>query len=234
MLDLEQAVSGSQMACTRLMECKSIEREQLEHLAPFIQQELRKLALLGVVSPPAALRQIFIALYGDRHRSPPERRLFLSVTAPLTRRVAIEIAPAGERFEPCGIGVADFGTWLAWPDKIDPSTARIIDLYLLCWRESERHRRCHWTDDPGSCGHAACDARGTQVASKPRQIGDGGNGVEVTGTAHGNYAFDECLHWISTIDYLNREALGTADLTVMLISGSARRQDSTRTTYVIR
>lgn len=110
---------------------KPIERDQLERLSPFIEQELRKLALVGAVSPPAALRQIFIALYGDRHRSPQERRLFLSVTAASVRRVAIETAPAGDRFEACEMSVADLGTWLARPDTIDPTTAKIIDLYCF-------------------------------------------------------------------------------------------------------
>lgn len=110
---------------------KPIMRDQLERLSPFIEQELRKLALVGAVSPPAALRQIFIALYGNRHRSPQERRLFLSVTAASARRVAIETAPAGERMEACEISVADFGTWLARLDSIDRTTTRVIDLYCF-------------------------------------------------------------------------------------------------------
>lgn len=70
-------------------------------------------------------------VWGDHHRSPPERRLFLSVTARLVRQVAIEIAPAGERFEACEISVAELGTWLAQLDTIDPTTAKIIDLYCF-------------------------------------------------------------------------------------------------------
>lgn len=130
MLGLERPKPDLQMSRARRLRRKPIERDQLERLSPFIEQELRKLALVGVVSPPAALRQIFIALYGNRHRS-PERRLFLSVTAPLVRRVAIEIAPAGERFDACEISVAELGTWLARLDTIDPTTARIIDLYCF-------------------------------------------------------------------------------------------------------
>lgn len=129
--ELEQPATGPQMSRSGQMRRKPIKREQLERLAPVIQQELRRLALQGAVSPPAALRQISVALYGDRHRSLPERRLFLSVAAPLARRVAIEIAPAGERFEACEISVADLGKWLAWLDTIDPTTARIIDLYCF-------------------------------------------------------------------------------------------------------
>lgn len=131
MLGLEQPKPVPELSCARGMRRKPIERNQLERLSPFIEQELRKLALVGAVSPPAALRQIFIALYGDRHRSPPERRLFLSVTAALVRRVAIEIAPAGERFEACEISVAELGTWLARLHTIDPTTAKIIDLYCF-------------------------------------------------------------------------------------------------------
>lgn len=131
MLGLEQPKPVPEVSRAQQMKRKPIERDQLERLSPFIEQELRKLALFGAVSPPAALRQIFIALYGNRHRSPQERRLFLSVTATSARRVAIESAPADERLEACEISAADLGTWLARLDTIDRTTARIIDLYCF-------------------------------------------------------------------------------------------------------
>lgn len=108
-----------------------MKRQQLERLAPFIQRELRKQAFLGAVSPPAALRQIFTALHGSGDRSSQKRRLFLSVAAPLVRRVAIELAPADERFGACEISVADFGAWLAQLDTFDSTTAKIIDLHCF-------------------------------------------------------------------------------------------------------
>jgi hypothetical protein len=108
-----------------------IGQEQLERLAPLIQDELRKLALLGAVSPAAALHQIQVAIFGKHGCGHEERKLFLCVTAPLARRVAIEIAPVGERFEACDISVADLGAWLTWLDKTDATTARIIDLYCF-------------------------------------------------------------------------------------------------------
>lgn len=58
---------------------------QLELLGPFMQQQLRLMALDGTVSPTAALHHVFVTLYGDG-RSPHERRLFLSFAAPLARR----------------------------------------------------------------------------------------------------------------------------------------------------
>jgi iron complex outermembrane recepter protein len=49
-----------------------------------------------------------------------------------------------------------------------------------------------------------------QVQTGITEIGSGSDyGVTIT---HGNYAFDERLHWISTFDYLNREELKTSDL----------------------
>lgn len=49
-----------------------------------------------------------------------------------------------------------------------------------------------------------------QVQTGITEIGSGSDfGVTIT---HGNFAFDERLHWISTFDYLNREELKTSDL----------------------
>jgi len=49
-----------------------------------------------------------------------------------------------------------------------------------------------------------------QLQTGITEIGSGSDfGVTVT---HGNYAFGERLHWISTFDYLNREELKTSDL----------------------
>jgi outer membrane receptor protein involved in Fe transport len=49
-----------------------------------------------------------------------------------------------------------------------------------------------------------------QVQTGMTEIGSGSDyGVTLT---HGNFAMDERLHWISTFDYFNREALKTSDL----------------------
>lgn len=49
-----------------------------------------------------------------------------------------------------------------------------------------------------------------QVQTGITEIGSGSDmGVTIT---HGNYAFDERLHWISTLDYFSREELKTSDL----------------------
>jgi iron complex outermembrane recepter protein len=49
-----------------------------------------------------------------------------------------------------------------------------------------------------------------QVQTGITEIGSGSDfGMTIT---HGNYAFDERLHWMSTFDYMNREALESADL----------------------
>ncbi|MDY6949417.1 MAG: TonB-dependent receptor plug domain-containing protein, partial [Pseudomonadota bacterium] len=49
-----------------------------------------------------------------------------------------------------------------------------------------------------------------QMQTGITEIGSGSDyGLTLT---HGTYAFDERLHWISTFDYLNRDALKTADL----------------------
>jgi hypothetical protein len=108
-----------------------IGQEQLERLAPLIQEELRKLALLGALSPAAALHHIQVAIFGEHGCGHEERKLFLRVAAPLARRVAIEIAPVGERFEACDISVVDLGAWLTWLDETDATTARIVDLYCF-------------------------------------------------------------------------------------------------------
>lgn len=49
-----------------------------------------------------------------------------------------------------------------------------------------------------------------QVQTGITEIGSGSDyGLTIT---HGNFAFDERLHWISTFDYFNREELKTSDL----------------------
>jgi outer membrane receptor protein involved in Fe transport len=49
-----------------------------------------------------------------------------------------------------------------------------------------------------------------QVQTGITEIGSGSDyGLTIT---HGNFAFDDRLHWISTFDYLNREELKTSDL----------------------
>lgn len=180
---LQQPVSGLQMLRGKRMRRRSIKREQLERLAPLIQQELRKLALRGAVSPPAALRQIFIALYGDPHRGSSDRRVFLSVTAPLVRRVAIDIAPAGERFEDCEISVAELGAWLARLDTIDSTTARIIDLYCFAGASLKETAAVMGLPTQTVTG-ALRAAFATLKSRESRWNGASGNGVVGTGQRH--------------------------------------------------
>jgi iron complex outermembrane recepter protein len=55
-----------------------------------------------------------------------------------------------------------------------------------------------------------CVGNEMQVQTGITEIGSGSDfGVTLT---HGDYAFDERLHWISTFDYFTREELKTSDL----------------------
>lgn len=76
------AAAGDPRGGPLVVNIVAIDALHLERLRLFINMELRQFALSGAVSPAAALRQIFLTLYGAR-RPLQERRRFLSFAAPL-------------------------------------------------------------------------------------------------------------------------------------------------------
>jgi DNA-directed RNA polymerase specialized sigma24 family protein len=108
----------------------SLDAAQLARLSPFIRSELRKLALTGAVSAAAALRQVFIQLFGTECSRRDEVR-FMLFAAPIARRIAIEIAGRSERIGDSDISTTDLQEWLTWLDTFDPMCARMIDLHYF-------------------------------------------------------------------------------------------------------
>jgi DNA-directed RNA polymerase specialized sigma24 family protein len=108
----------------------SLDASQFARLSPFIRSELRKLALTGAVSAAAALRQVFIQLFGSECSRRDEAR-FMLFAAPIARRIAIEIAPRSERIGDSDVSTTDLQEWLTWLDTFDPMCARMIDLHYF-------------------------------------------------------------------------------------------------------
>jgi len=108
----------------------ALDAKQFARLAPAIRTELLKRIRAGVLTVGDSLQQVFVELFGaDRtHR---ERILFLLFAAPLARKIAIELANAGDRIGATHISVADLKLWLRWLDTMDPLCARMIDLHYF-------------------------------------------------------------------------------------------------------
>lgn len=124
------AAAGDPRGGPLVVSIVAVDALHLERLRPFVEMELRRLAFSGAVSPAAALRQIFLALYGAR-RPLQERRRFFSFAAPLARRISLEVAPADEGIGSRDISVAELAEWFAWLDASDPTTAKIVDLHCF-------------------------------------------------------------------------------------------------------
>jgi Fe-S-cluster formation regulator IscX/YfhJ len=104
-----------------------LDTKTFARLAPVVQKELRLLARAGAFSAAAALKHVFVQLYGIE-RSREEQRRFMFFAAPLARRIAVELANAEERIGPSDLRVSDLKEWLWWLDTFDPLCARMVDL----------------------------------------------------------------------------------------------------------
>lgn len=102
----------------------------LAQLAPAIREELFERVRDGRLTIADSLRQVFVARFGA-HRSAEERTLYLLFAAPLARRIAIELAKAGERSGATDVSVSDLNAWLWWLGRMDPVCARMIDLHYF-------------------------------------------------------------------------------------------------------
>jgi len=108
----------------------TLDATQFARLSPFIRSELRKLALTGAVSAAAALKQVFIQLFGTECSRRDEVR-FMLFAAPIARRIAIDIAGHRERIGDSDVSTTDLQEWLTWLDTFDPMCARMIDLHYF-------------------------------------------------------------------------------------------------------
>jgi hypothetical protein len=113
------------MPTTELLDTK-----KFASLAPAVRTELLKRVRAGVLTVGDSLQQVFIEMFGaDRSRK--EQIRFLFFAAPMARKIAIELADAGDRVGATDISVSDLKMWLWWLDAMDPLCARMIDLHYF-------------------------------------------------------------------------------------------------------
>ncbi|MET0534187.1 MAG: ECF-type sigma factor [Steroidobacter sp.] len=112
------------------MTTEPLDSKKFVHLAPAIRSELLKRVRAGVLTVGESLHQVFVEIFGTE-RTRNERFLFLLFAAPMARRIAIEMANAGDRVGATEISVADLKMWLGWLDSMDPLCARMIDLHYF-------------------------------------------------------------------------------------------------------
>jgi RNA polymerase sigma factor (sigma-70 family) len=108
----------------------SLDATQFARLSPYIRNELRRLAQTGAVSAAAALRQVFIELFGTGCSRRDQMR-FMLFAAPIARRIAIDLAGRAERIGDTDISASDLQEWLLWLETFDPLCARMIDLHYF-------------------------------------------------------------------------------------------------------
>jgi hypothetical protein len=107
-----------------------LDPKKFAHLGPTIRDELLKRVHAGVLSVGDSLHQVFEEIFGTG-RTREEWFLFLLFAAPMARRIAIELANAGDQIAGTHISVADLKMWLWWLDTMDPLCARMIDLHYF-------------------------------------------------------------------------------------------------------
>lgn len=99
-------------------------------IRPKVVMELKRLVESGTMRAPAALRQVFVELFGaDRSREDEVR--FLMFAATIARKLTIGLANAGDRVGASDIRYSDLREWLGWLDMFDPLCARMIDLHYF-------------------------------------------------------------------------------------------------------
>lgn len=112
------------------MTTEQFDPKKFAHFAPAIRTELIKRVRAGVLTVGQSLQQVFVEIFGAE-RSREEWFLFLLFAAPMARKLAIELANAGDRIGSTHISVADLKMWLWWLDSMDPLCARMIDLHYF-------------------------------------------------------------------------------------------------------
>ena len=107
-----------------------LDAKRFAHLAPTIRSELLKRVRAGSLTVGDSLQQVFVAMFGaDRPRK--ELIRFLLFASPLARKIAIDLANAGDKIGGTHVSVADLKLWLWWLDTMDPLCARMIDLHYF-------------------------------------------------------------------------------------------------------
>lgn len=99
-------------------------------IRPQVVIELKRLVADGAVPAPAALRQVFIKLFGAECNPQDEVR-FLMFAAPIARKLTIGLANATDRVGESDVRFSDLREWLGWLDMFDPLCARMIDLHYF-------------------------------------------------------------------------------------------------------
>jgi DNA-directed RNA polymerase specialized sigma24 family protein len=112
------------------MTTEPLDAKKFAILAPAIRNELLKRVRAGALTVGDSLQQVFVEFFGaGRPRS--EQVRFMLFAAPMARRIAIELANAGDRIGSTEISVADLKMWLWWLDTTDPLCSRMIDLHYF-------------------------------------------------------------------------------------------------------
>jgi DNA-directed RNA polymerase specialized sigma24 family protein len=99
-------------------------------LRPRVVVELKRRVESGSMPASAALREVFVELFGAECTRQDEVR-FLMFAAPIARKLTIGLANANDRVGESDVSFADLREWLGWLDMFDPLCARMIDLHYF-------------------------------------------------------------------------------------------------------
>jgi ECF sigma factor len=99
-------------------------------IRPQVVVELKRLVSGGAMPAPAALRQVFVELFGTECSRRDEVR-FLMFAAPIARKLTIGLANADDHVGDSDVRFSDLREWLGWLDMFDPLCARMIDLHYF-------------------------------------------------------------------------------------------------------
>ncbi|MGH8186196.1 MAG: ECF-type sigma factor [Steroidobacteraceae bacterium] len=99
-------------------------------IRPQVVVELQRLVGSGAMPTSAALRQVFVQLFGTDCSRKDEVR-FLMFAAPIARKLTIGLANASDRVGESQVRFSDLREWLGWLDMFDPLCARMIDLHYF-------------------------------------------------------------------------------------------------------
>jgi DNA-directed RNA polymerase specialized sigma24 family protein len=99
-------------------------------LRPKVVVELKRRVESGSMPASAALRQVFVELFGAERSREDEVR-FLMFAAPIARKLTIGLANASDRVGESEVSFSDLREWLGWLDMFDPLCARMIDLHYF-------------------------------------------------------------------------------------------------------
>ena len=99
-------------------------------LRPQVIAELKRLVTNEAMPAAAALRQVFVQLFGTDCSRTDEVR-FLMFAAPIARKLTIGLANASDRVGESDVQFSDLREWLGWLDMFDPLCARMIDLHYF-------------------------------------------------------------------------------------------------------